>query len=418
MSKNGRFTSSIQRKKYQDKETIRDSDGWEGKSLAPAARHVGKSRRTVRVWAKRDGKGCPYLPGHRRIDTREFTGGNGTTTYYSTKDLNDIRQAIAALTDIPSYPGLTPIEDAARKLRVTERRVYQLLNKYGEKPVSKQARSKDGRALPHTYVRDSLVEAVQADRGRAAKLGKMSIKEAAEFLGVPYATVQWWIREGKLKPSPGGSARENGVLLDRATVEDWKERRRTEENASPASADFKDAQQLAKHFGKNIITMTHHLRRWVRSGLLIPRHEYRSSKQRRGRYRVRLYEVAEVAKLLAKVRGPGNPHWKGNTATETVTSGASIRSRAPSLPRWDDEAATLYWGEVPIRQFRRHPARNQRELIEAFHRGRWAQTIPDPFRDARKLALTICCLNKSLLQKLIRFAGDGTGEGVMWMRAE
>jgi hypothetical protein len=85
------------------------------------------------------------------------------------------------------------------------------------------------------------------------------------------------------------------------------------------------------------------------------------------------------------------------------------------FPRWDEMTSTLFWGDNPIRQFRKHPAQNQRELIEAFHREKWSQTIPNPFgRDARTLNLTIYYLNKSLSPKLIRFSGDGTGEGVMW----
>src|SRR5262249_52585125 len=150
----GRFDSATMRALYKKKEIIRDTDGWEGKTLAAASRCVGKSRRTVRIWAKPDGKGCPYLPDHRRIDTREFPGVNGTrTTSYTTNDLNAIRQAIAALPDTPSYPGFTSIKDAARILGVVESRVYQLLNEYGEKAVCKPGRSTDGRALPHSYVR-------------------------------------------------------------------------------------------------------------------------------------------------------------------------------------------------------------------------------------------------------------------------
>jgi hypothetical protein len=87
-----------------------------------------------------------------------------------------------------------------------------------------------------------------------------------------------------------------------------------------------------------------------------------------------------------------------------------------TTPRWDEMTSTLFWGDSAIRQFRKHPAQNQRELIEAFHRRRWEQTIPNPFgTDARKLEKTIYSLNQSLTQNFIHFAGDGTGEGAMWL---
>lgn len=91
---------------------------------------------------------------------------------------------------------------------------------------------------------------------------------------------------------------------------------------------------------------------------------------------------------------------------------------ATTKPRWDETTATLFFGELAIRKFRRHPAQNQRELIEAFHREAWAGVIPDPFRDPRKLSLTIYDLNQSLTTKAILFHGDGTGEGVMWAPAQ
>lgn len=93
---------------------------------------------------------------------------------------------------------------------------------------------------------------------------------------------------------------------------------------------------------------------------------------------------------------------------------AAARLSEIACPRWDDHAATLYWGGTPIREFRSNPAKNQRDIIEAFHRENWARTIPDPLNNSRKLNATIRDLNKSLASKLIRFRGDGTGEGVMW----
>jgi hypothetical protein len=84
-------------------------------------------------------------------------------------------------------------------------------------------------------------------------------------------------------------------------------------------------------------------------------------------------------------------------------------------PVWDDANATLLWRGDRIRCFRRQPAQNQIALIEAFHRARWAKIIPNPFRgDSEKLRQTVRDLNASLVADSIRFAADGSGEGVRW----
>jgi hypothetical protein len=109
----------------------------------------------------------------------------------------------------------------------------------------------------------------------------------------------------------------------------------------------------------------------------------------------------------------------GNTAAGETAPAAEPKTppiQEVKTPRWDEMTSTLFWGDSAIRQFRKHPAQNQRELIEAFHRRRWEQTIPNPFgTDARKLEKTIYSLNQSLTQNFIQFAGDGTGEGAMWL---
>jgi hypothetical protein len=316
--RNGQFVSAIQREIFKEKETFREEDGWLGMALRRAARYLRKSRTTLKKWAKR----CPYKEGHAGIETRELPGAFGNlTTYYSKADLDLVKRAGANLQSIPSYPDLTPIEETARTLGVSLSRVYQLLDKYGEEAVNKPARSKDGRALPRSYVRQSFVETVQADRGRAAIIGKWSITEAAEHLGMPYASVQWLIDQGQLKPSPG-SARKNGVLLDPAAVKALKKKRMEEEITAQASPGWEDVYQLAQRHNVSVVTMTHSLRRWRKRGQLVPRRGYRSSKRRRGRYRVFLYEVAKVAELRARVPPPGRPPPRGDTAAQPVNGEA------------------------------------------------------------------------------------------------
>jgi hypothetical protein len=97
-----------------------------------------------------------------------------------------------------------------------------------------------------------------------------------------------------------------------------------------------------------------------------------------------------------------------------AASAGRKRRRKPSpRPRWDGNLRKLYLGDRLLKRFRR-PAENQERLLDAFQTEKWADTIPDPFRDARKLNETVRALNNSLPVGSIRFTGDGTGGGVNW----
>jgi hypothetical protein len=126
--------------------------------------------------------------------------------------------------------------------------------------------------------------------------------------------------------------------------------------------------------------------------------------------------VAEFPRLLEDLMGkptqstPNEPETvRAPRATAQKNQGAGA-----TKPRWDEMTATLFWGDTAIREFRKHPAQNQRELIEAFHREGWAHTIPDPFGEPRKLNQTLKDLNRKLPPNTVRFCGDGMGLGAIW----
>lgn len=66
------------------------------------------------------------------------------------------------------------------------------------------------------------------------------------------------------------------------------------------------------------------------------------------------------------------------------------------------------------------PAENQELILAAFEEQGWPTRIDDPLplRDGvcpkRRLHDTIKCLNRKRIVAHIRFAGDGTGQGVRW----
>jgi hypothetical protein len=93
------------------------------------------------------------------------------------------------------------------------------------------------------------------------------------------------------------------------------------------------------------------------------------------------------------------------------------------LPRWDRERRTLYVGDQVVKQFR-EPSPNQEAVLAAFHQEGWAYRIDDPLphspdQDPKyRLHHTIHRLNHNQRQTLIRFRGDGTGQGVCWELTE
>src|SRR5205823_8333838 len=96
------------------------------------------------------------------------------------------------------------------------------------------------------------------------------------------------------------------------------------------------------------------------------------------------------------------------------------KSMAP-LPRWDSECRELWLGDVLVKQFR-VPAPNQESILNAFQEEGWPRRIDDPLtpqhnQDPKcRLHDAIDRLNRSQKKRLIRFRGDGKGEGVLWER--
>jgi hypothetical protein len=83
-------------------------------------------------------------------------------------------------------------------------------------------------------------------------------------------------------------------------------------------------------------------------------------------------------------------------------------------PYWNERQRELTWNGVVIKRYKRNPAKNQVDLLEAFQRVGWPATLPDPFDDARKLNQTISDLNDALPEGTVSFHGDGSGDGVDW----
>jgi hypothetical protein len=104
---------------------------------------------------------------------------------------------------------------------------------------------------------------------------------------------------------------------------------------------------------------------------------------------------------------------------------ASDASRCPNGPRpkWDPERQELRVGDLVVKQFK-VPAANQERILAAFEEDGWPIRIDDPLPPAteqdpkRRLHDTINSLNRNQKRHLLRFIGDGTGQGIRWELAE
>ena len=93
--------------------------------------------------------------------------------------------------------------------------------------------------------------------------------------------------------------------------------------------------------------------------------------------------------------------------------------RVAEVPHWDQAMRILRVGERVVKQYR-VPSPNQEAVLTVFQEEGWPPRIDDPLSPVPdgfpkdRLRDTIRYLNKGQKNRLIRFRGDGTGEGVLW----
>jgi hypothetical protein len=96
-------------------------------------------------------------------------------------------------------------------------------------------------------------------------------------------------------------------------------------------------------------------------------------------------------------------------------NGASV----DGVPHWDKDRQELRLGNSLVKRFKA-PAPNQEVILAALEEEHWPSRIDDPLpphsnQDAkRRLHDVINSLNRNQQHPLIRFMGDGSGQGVRW----
>jgi hypothetical protein len=127
--------------------------------------------------------------------------------------------------------------------------------------------------------------------------------------------------------------------------------------------------------------------------------------------------VAMARSLLPSVAMPSEHAGQGTDAGGEENGHG--RSAAHGVPHWDAEIRELRWNGQLVKRFKWQAA-NQEIVLTAFEEDGWPARIDDPLpphaeQDSkRRLSDTIKCLNRKQQHELIRFRGDGTGEGIAW----
>jgi len=110
---------------------------------------------------------------------------------------------------------------------------------------------------------------------------------------------------------------------------------------------------------------------------------------------------------------PSSPGEPDSPPSERMPWSTSTR------PQWDATRQQLRLNGTLMKEFRR-PSPNQETVLAAFEEEGWPPRIDDPLPPEphidpkRRLQDTIKSLNRSQKKQIVRFMGDGSGQGVRW----
>ena len=106
--------------------------------------------------------------------------------------------------------------------------------------------------------------------------------------------------------------------------------------------------------------------------------------------------------------------------SETVGKVAATEIKVqPVVPNWDEARRELRLGGQLVKKFKRR-APHQAAILAAFQEDGWPPCVADPLSPApdidpkRRLNDVIKSLNRNQVTAMLRFMGNGTGEGVVW----
>ena len=137
------------------------------------------------------------------------------------------------------------------------------------------------------------------------------------------------------------------------------------------------------------------------------------------------FETTDAKDGDREFRPPGSTRFTDASCFVLTDAGVEFaislgsRSTEPLRPQWNLQDRELTFDGELVKRYR-VPAQNQEAILTAFEEEAWTRCIDDPLPPIpnqcpkRRLHDTIKSLNKHHRKSLIRFRGDGTGEGVIW----
>jgi len=130
----------------------------------------------------------------------------------------------------------------------------------------------------------------------------------------------------------------------------------------------------------------------------------------------------EVAHELNSMLSPPIPLNYTPPAASRISLDRPSAPRTPppgQTPKWDSERHEFWVENLLVKEFKL-PSPNQATILMAFEEEGWPPRIDDPLPvvpsvdPKRRLNNTIKNLNRNQKHRVVRFMGDGTGEGVRW----
>jgi hypothetical protein len=125
------------------------------------------------------------------------------------------------------------------------------------------------------------------------------------------------------------------------------------------------------------------------------------------------------ALLRSQPRRRASDSRDSNAVNRRRPTGESNGHSGTLTPTWDSDRQQLRVGRVIVKEFK-VPAANQEAILAAFQEENWVPRIDDPLApqlnqdSKRRLHDTINSLNRNQKHALLRFLGDGKGEGIRW----
>lgn len=135
----------------------------------------------------------------------------------------------------------------------------------------------------------------------------------------------------------------------------------------------------------------------------------------------RASETGNAAAVGAAGNGhavPGNGKLNGN-GHDASGNGHAPGEPVHLKPVWDADLNRLTLGDTVVKEYRT-PAPNQQCILAVFQKEGWPVRIDDPLPPhgeqdpKRRLHETIVSLNRNQRNRMLRFNGDGKGQGIRW----